>query len=87
LGQCVAGDEVGDVDDGDGHVFVEAVAVDEPRPAACSFALDRVIEGAALDQPQRGAQVADASLRPPLASPRTRNRRNRSMSMSRSTTS
>ena len=60
LGQCVAGDEVGDVDDGDGHVFVEAIAVDEPGPAASSFALDWVIEGAALDQPQCGAQVVDA---------------------------
>jgi hypothetical protein len=71
-GEGVGDDQVGDVDDRDGEVLVDAVAVDQPRPAASLFALDGVVEGAALDEAEGRLRRSAMPSGPPRASPRTR---------------
>lgn len=80
LGQSVEHHDVGRVDDRATNRLVEAVAVEEPAPAA--FA--EVVEGQTLDQAERCGQVVKASA--PRASPRARRRRKRSTSTSTSST-
>src|SRR4051794_13380099 len=52
----MGGDGVGDVDDGDGEVVVEAVAFVQPGPAAGA----ELVEGSSLDQAQGSGEVVDA---------------------------
>ena len=48
LGEFMGGHRVGDIDDGDGSLLVQAVAVNEPSPACVS--IGGVVEGATFDQ-------------------------------------